>query len=156
MVAQAIFAQKQFKLVHSPLPFKYRKAGNPSGATPDFNQTSEGVYVDAAEVISQGATALTTENREYFVDPNIWEVQDRLIDDASTPTSASLPAVTSASPISSPTCASDKGANQLSFAQSDAAQRISEFCSDRTNWDTKIVPSISMGTVRPPLGQRKL
>lgn len=73
MAAQAIFAQKHFNMVHTPLPLKHRKSGNPSGALPDFNDTSEIIWVDAAETVPEGAAPLSDTTHEYFVDPNIWK-----------------------------------------------------------------------------------
>lgn len=72
----AIWAQNKFKLGGPPPPKKYLNNGGsfPTNMT-TINITTNVIYVDAAAVVPQGATAVLS-GQNYYVDPDIWEIQD--------------------------------------------------------------------------------
>ena len=73
LVALAIWAQKTFNLADPPKPGEYL---TPAQTEPtDENVVEDVIYIDAAGVVPQGASPVPA-GQDYFVDTNLWEIQD--------------------------------------------------------------------------------
>jgi len=73
MAALAIFAQKEFGLPDPPIPYDYRPQSTGSSTAPSGEYLTDVVYVGAADVVPQGASAVPA-GKPYFVNTTLWEI----------------------------------------------------------------------------------